>query len=129
VTIALLLMAAIGIFVSSFRREVAAIYTQDPIVNAAALPALSVIAFLIVFDGVQGVLMGALRGAADVVVPTASYALAFWGCAIPLCYYLGYRQREGALGLAWGLTAGLILAVVLLGIRFAIIARRPVRML
>jgi Na+-driven multidrug efflux pump len=63
------------------------------------LPALAVLSFLIVFDGLQGVLMGALRGVADVILPMASYALAFWGCAVPLCYYLGYRQ--GGARSAW----------------------------
>jgi multidrug resistance protein, MATE family len=121
------LMLAIGLAIHFLRREIAAIYTSDAVVTAAALPVLAVLSFLIVFDGVQGVLMGALRGTADVVLPTASYALAFWGCAVPLCYYAGYRQGGGALGLAWGLVAGLILADVLLALRFVIVSRRPVR--
>jgi Na+-driven multidrug efflux pump len=82
-----------------------------------------VLSFIIIFDGVQGV----LRGTADVLLPTLCYALAFWGCAVPLCYHLGYRHGSGALGLAWGLMAGCILASILLGIRFAIVARRPIR--
>jgi len=122
------LMMTIGLAIHFLRAEIAAIYTSDAVVTAAALPVLAVLSFLIVFDGVQGVLMGALRGAADVILPTASYALAFWGFAVPLCYYLGYRQGLGALGLAWGLVAGLILADILLALRFAIVSRRPIRL-
>jgi multidrug resistance protein, MATE family len=68
--------------------------------------------------------MGALRGTGDVILPTATYAISFWGCALPLCYYLGYRQATGAAGIAWGLTAGLVIACVMLGLRFAVVARR-----
>jgi Na+-driven multidrug efflux pump len=69
--------------------------------------------------------MGALRGAADVFLPTATYGVAFWGFAVPVCYYLGYRQGTGAVGLTSGLIAGLIVAGSLLGLRFAIVSRRP----
>jgi MATE family multidrug resistance protein len=121
------LMTAIGLAIHFLRGEIATIYTDDAAVTAAALPALAVLSFLIIFDGLQGVLVGALRGAADVILPTLSYALAFWGCAVPLCYYLGYREGWGTVGLAWGLVAGLILADILLALRFAIVSRRPIR--
>ena len=121
------LMTAIGLAIHFLRSEIAAIYTRDAAVTAVALPVLAVLSFLVIFDGVQGVLMGALRGAADVILPTASFAIAFWGCAVPLCYFLGYRQGVGPLGLAWGLVAGLIVADILLGLRFAIVSRRHIR--
>jgi MATE family multidrug resistance protein len=127
VAIVILLMMGIGLALHFLRRDIIAIYTSDRVVATAALPVLAVLSFLIIFDGVQGVLMGALRGTADVLLPTLCYALAFWGCAVPLCYHLGYRRGAGALGLAWGLMAGCILASILLGIRFAIVARRPIR--
>src|SRR5215472_4256403 len=121
------LMTLIGLAIHFLRGEIAAIYTRDAAVTAVALPVLAVLSFLVIFDGVQGVLMGALRGAADVILPTASFAIAFWGCAAPLCYFLGYRLGVGPLGLAWGLVAGLIVADILLGLRFAIVSRRPLR--
>ena len=46
--------------------------------------------------------MGALRGTGDVVVPMAGYVIAFWVCALPLCYYWGYRQAAGAAGIVGG---------------------------
>ena len=121
------LMTVIGFAIHFLRSDIAAIYTRDAAVTAVALPVLAVLSFLVIFDGVQGVLMGALRGAADVILPTASFAIAFWGCAVPLCYFLGYRQGVGPLGLAWGLVAGLIVADILLGLRFAIVSRRHIR--
>jgi MATE family multidrug resistance protein len=120
------LMLAIGVCISRMRDLIASAYTPDAAVIAVASPVLAVLAVLVIFDGVQGVLMGALRGAGDVVVPTAIYAIAFAGCAIPLGYYLGFHQALGAIGLALGLVAGLVAAVVLLGLRFVAISRRPV---
>jgi MATE family multidrug resistance protein len=119
------LMLPVGLFIRFFRSDIAGIYTSDPLVLSAALPALAAVSLLVILDGIQGVLMGALRGAADVFLPTATYGVAFWGCAVPVCYYLGYRQGTGAVGLTSGLIAGLIVAGSLLGLRFAIVSRRP----
>ena len=38
-----------------------------------------------------------------------------------------FREGWGAVGRAWGLVAGLILADILLALRFAIVSRRPIR--
>jgi multidrug resistance protein, MATE family len=92
---------------------------------AAAPPALGFLCTLVIFDGTQGVLMGALRGAGDVLVPTATYAVAFGGFAIPLCYFVGFRQEGSATGMVVSLVAGLFVAAVLLALRFVTIARRP----
>jgi multidrug resistance protein, MATE family len=125
VALVCLLMLVIAVGIRFFRADIAAIYTGDPAVVAAALPMLGVLSLLVVLDGIQGVLMGALRGAADVLYPMVTYGIAFWGCAIPFSYYLGYRLQSGAVGLAWGLIAGLAVASLLLGLRFTIVARRP----
>ena len=119
------LMVSAGAAIAVFCNQIAALYTSDTVAITAAIPAFAVVSVLVVFDGVQGVLMGALRGAGDVILPTTVYALAFGGCAIPLSYYLGYRQGQGAVGLVLGLVAGLSVAVVLLAARFFFVSRRP----
>jgi len=118
-------MLLVGLGISLMRDEIAAAYTSDPDVIAVASPVLAVLAVLVVLDGMQSVLMGALRGAGDVVVPTGIYAIAFGVCAVPLSYYLGYQQGEGAIGIVLGLTSGLVTAVILLSLRFSWMARRP----
>ncbi|HEX3065015.1 MAG TPA: MATE family efflux transporter [Dongiaceae bacterium] len=120
-------MFVIGIAIHFLRAGIAGVYSVDAAVIEAALPALTVISILVIFDGVQGVLMGALRGTGDVLFPMAGYLIAFWGCALPLCYYWGYRQAAGAVGIVEGLTAGLVVICSLLGGRFYIVARRRVR--
>jgi MATE family multidrug resistance protein len=126
IALVFVLMLLVGLAIRTWRGAIAGIYTADPAVAGAATPALAAISFLVVFDGIQGVLMGALRGAADVALPMACYGIAFWGCSIPICYYFGYRQAIGPEGLIWGLTAGLVVASLLLGLRFAVVGRRPI---
>jgi multidrug resistance protein, MATE family len=118
-------MLVVGLGISQLREFIAGGYTDDPAVIMMASPVLAVLAVLVVFDGTQSVLMGALRGAGDVIVPTAIYAIAFGGCAVPLSYYLGYHQGRGAIGLVLGLVAGLLAAVILLGLRFIWVSHRP----
>jgi multidrug resistance protein, MATE family len=125
VAIVFVLMLAAGTAIAVFSGQIASIYTQDAIAIAAAIPAFRALFFLVVLDGVQGVLMGALRGCGDLLLPTLVYAFAFLGCAIPLSYYFGYRQGEGAVGLVWGLVIGLAVAAGLLAVRFIIVGRRP----
>jgi MATE family multidrug resistance protein len=124
VCLAFLVMLAIGLAIALFRLDVVALYTADPDVAAAAVPALGLLCYLVIFDSTQAVLMGALRGAGDVLVPTATYAVAFGGCAIPLCYYFGYRRNGSTTGLVASLIVGLVVAALLLALRFVVIARR-----
>jgi len=77
-----------------------------------------VAAFVLVPDGVQGVLMGALRGAADVWPATLLYFIAFWLVMIPSGYYLGVVRGGGAPALMTAVLIGTSVAVVLLAIRF-----------
>jgi MATE family multidrug resistance protein len=130
VGLAFFVMLAIGLAIAFFRQDVVALYTADPAVAAAASPALGLLCLLVIFDSTQSVLMGALRGAGDVLLPTATYAAAFGGCAIPLSYYFGYWHAGSTTGLVMSLIAGLIVAAILLALRFVSIARRrpaPVR--
>jgi multidrug resistance protein, MATE family len=86
-----------------------------------------VIVIVIFADGVQGVLIGALRGAGDVAVPTAVYAVSFWGIGVPLAYWLGVAGSGGVRSLFWALFAALAAAAVLLGLRFHAVSRRLVK--
>ena len=120
-------MLLVGVCLSRLRDPIASAYTGDEDVLQVASPVLALLAVLIVFDGTQSVLMGALRGAGDVIIPTGIYAIAFGGCAVPLSYYLGYLHGQGAIGIVLGLTAGLLAAVILLSLRFVWVSRRRLR--
>ena len=104
-----------------------ALYTADAAVLAVAVPTLVVCAVAMVPDGVQTVLIGALRGASDVWPATALYIVAFWIVMVPLGYWLAVSREMGAPGLMAAVAAGATLAAVLLGWRFRRVSARAVR--
>jgi len=119
-------MAAIAPLVMGFRPAIAAFYTDDAAVIARAVPALALVAGLLFVDAGQGILMGAVRGVGDVVVPLGVQVVAYAGVAIPLGYVLAFGFELGIEGLILGLVGGLAVASLLLGLRFAVLTRAPI---
>ena len=118
--------AAIGVVFWIFHHDIAGLYASDPALVQAAGVAIVIAAFILVPDGIQGVLMGALRGFGDVNWPSAMHLVSFWVVTVPLAHHLAFARGWGTDGLLWGLVAGLACASVLLGARFAQVSRRPV---
>ena len=69
-------------------------------------------------DGIQVVVLGALRGLQDVMIPTIITFVAYWGIGFPVSYFFGKEDSLGSFGIWLGLLAGLSSAAVLLYIRF-----------
>jgi MATE family, multidrug efflux pump len=113
------LMMIVGILTTAFADEAAGILTNDPDVLAILVPILaSVVSILVVIDSLQGVLMGALRGCADTLIPTIIYGVSFWVIGVPAGYWWGYRQGLGPNALTWSLLAALAAATTALAWRF-----------
>ena len=96
----------------------AAGFTGEADVVALAAKLLVVAAIFQIFDGGQVIGAGALRGLADVRVPTAITFVAYWVIALPSAYIFGVRGEYGAIGIWAALAAGLAAAGLLLGWRF-----------
>lgn len=79
---------------------------------------LLVAAFFQISDGVQVVVLGALRGLQDVKIPTLITFVAYWGVGFPVMYYLGLHTALESTGIWFGLLAGLTASAILLYIRF-----------
>lgn len=107
--------------------SIVAIYTDNPQVMGTAAAALSLAAFVLIPDGLQAVLNGALRGAADVWPATGLFLIAFWGLMIPAGYLLGVHLRGGASGLVVAIIMGTVCAAAMLAARFHYVSRRPIR--
>ena len=118
------ILAVVGLIYAFYAEGIAAIYTSHADVTAIAVPAVLLTALVLVPDGIQGVLGGALRGAADVWPATGLYVIAFWFFMVPLGYYLGVAQNGGATGLMTAVLVGTIVSSLMLGLRFHHVSRR-----
>jgi len=77
-------------------------------VIAAAAAILRVAAFFQLFDGLQIVVTGSLRGAGDTRTPMVCHLIGYWVIGLPLGAMLCFERGLGARGLWMGLSAGLI---------------------
>lgn len=77
-------------------------------------------------DGIQVVVLGALRGLQDVKVPMYITFVAYWIIGFPISVYLGNFTNLKATGIWIGLLAGLTVAAILLYIRFEKLTKKLV---
>jgi len=95
-------------------------------VIAIAAKLLIVTAFFQVSDGVQVVVLGALRGLQDVKIPMYITFVAYWVIGFPISFYLGKYTELKATGIWIGLLAGLTAAALFLYMRFDKLTRKLV---
>lgn len=84
-------------------------FSGDSEVIALGVRLLFVAAVFQLFDGLQGVTTGALRGLADTRTAMLWNLGGHWGVGLPLGYLLCFRWGYGVVGLWWGLSAGLVI--------------------
>ncbi|WP_129573527.1 MULTISPECIES: MATE family efflux transporter [Sorangium] len=111
---------------AAFPRALIGAFTPDADVLAIGVPLLRIAALFQLFDGVQAVAAGALRGAGDVRFPFWANLGAHWAFGLPLSIGLAFGLDLGVRGLWFGLTAGLIAVAGVLSMRFVRLARAPV---
>lgn len=102
-------MACAGLVFVSIPKVIARAFSPDPAVVRVGATLLLVAAAFQLFDGVQVVTTGALRGAGDTKTPMLANFVAYWFIGIPLGYFLCFRLRWGALGIWIGLCIGLMI--------------------
>jgi MATE family multidrug resistance protein len=95
----------------------ARLYTSDVEVAAMAAALIPLAGVFQVFDGIQVVSIGILRGVADTRWPMIVNILGFWLIGLPVSLWLGFRSGLGPRGLWWGLVLGLALVAVMLLLR------------
>lgn len=112
---AIMLTAALAFFLVP--RQLLGIFTRDVGVIVTGVSLLVVAAVFQLFDGVQTVATGVLRGLGDTRTPMLSNLAAHWLVGLPIGYALCFTVGWGVQGLWIGLSCGLIVvAIVLLGI-------------
>jgi multidrug resistance protein, MATE family len=96
-------------------RPILRIYTNDADVLGSAVGLLAIAAFFQLFDGVQTVATGALRGIGETRVPMLVNLGGYWVFGLPVGYLLCFHAGRGVQGLWWGLTLALVaIALILL---------------
>lgn len=96
-------------------------------VLALAAELLLVAAFFQISDGLQVVILGALRGLQDVRIPTFITFIAYWVIGFPISFYLGLYTPLQSTGIWLGLLAGLTASALMLYLRFNYMSRRQIR--
>ncbi len=101
-----MLLAAVVFLVAP--RPLIALYTRDPRVMAIGPSLLGLAAAFQIFDGIQTVSTGALRGLGETRAPMLANLVGYWVLGLPLGLALCFVLRWGIYGLWIGLTLALI---------------------
>jgi MATE family multidrug resistance protein len=110
------LMAALFIGVP---RLLASAYTSVEEVVVLATLLIPIAGYFQIFDGLQVVAAGLLRGAGDTRAPLVVNIVGFWCLGLPTSLVLAFRLGFGPQGLWWGLVVGLGAVAVFLISRVA----------
>ena len=91
------------------------VYTNQAAVVNMGVPLLALAAAFQIFDGIQTISTGALRGLGETRVPMLANFAGYWIFGLPLGYVLCFWRKQGIFGLWIGLTLALIsIAMVVL---------------
>lgn len=110
-------MATMGLSFILLRNYLPLLFTSDPSVAKIAAGLLVVAAFFQIFDGVQVVLLGALRGIADVRLPMYIAFFSYVVVSLPVSYFVAFILGVGNSGVWVGFVFGLSTAAVLFALR------------
>jgi MATE family multidrug resistance protein len=102
-------------------------FTSEAGLLAAGVSLLYVAAVFQLFDGVQVVAIGALRGAGDTRTPMIWNFVGYWVLGLPVGYYLCFVTGYGVVGLWLGLSLGLIIVGTILLVVWARLSVRWLR--
>lgn len=107
-------MVASGLVFYLGREWLPALFTTDPAVIALTAAVLPVAAAFQIFDGLQVVGGGVLRGMGRTRPAALANLIGYYVLALPLGWWLAFRVGMGVVGLWWGLA--LALAIVALSL-------------
>ncbi len=107
-------MATSGLVMAIIPGPLSTLFTDDARVVALASRLMLLAAAFQLFDGLQGVATGALRGAGDTRTAMICTLCCYWAVGLPVGWSLAFRDDRGVFGLWIGLTLGLFIAGVVL---------------
>ena len=102
-------------------------YIDNAEVIMLAAQLLIIAALFQLSDGIQVVILGALRGLQDVRIPTVICFIAYWIIGFPVSFYFGQEEQLGSMGIWLGLLAGLTASALMLYFRFNYLSKNLIR--
>lgn len=114
----LLFMSVMGVVFIAARNLLPLIFTTDYAVIEIASTLLIVAAVFQVFDGLQVIMLSALRGLADVNVPMLIAFMAYMVVGLPVSYIFSFTLNAGPIGIWYGYLSGLGMAGIFFYFRF-----------
>ena len=111
------LMSIAGLVFALFPEALARLYTDDPGVVAVCVVLLPIAGAFQIFDGVQTVAGGVLRGLGKTRPAAWANFAAYWLIGLPVGYFLALHTAAGIGGLWWSLAGGLAIVAVVLGVQ------------
>lgn len=106
------------------REQLPSWYISDSEVIALGAKLIVIAAVFQIFDGLQSVTTGVLRGYGDVQVPMLLCFVAYWVLGLPLGLFVGFSMGLEAVGLWIGLALGLGVMALVLSARFLRLSSR-----
>ncbi len=100
---------------------------MTPTVIALAATLIPIAGVFQVFDGLQAVAAGVLRGIGDTHAPAIINVVGFWLIGLPVSWVLTFRYGGGAVGLWWGIVVGLAAVALILLARVRVRLGRTMR--
>jgi MATE family multidrug resistance protein len=107
-------MSAAGLALAIVPGWIARLYTPEVAVIGASAALLRIAALFEIFDGLQVVAGGALRGLGDTRTPAFAHFAGYWIVGMPVAWFLCFTYGWGVTGIWVGLTSALILIGLLL---------------
>src|SRR3984893_4437815 len=102
-------MTCSGLVFVSIPLWISRLFPPDPVVIRTGARLLLVAAAFQLFDGLQTVATGALRGSGDTKTPMLANFVAYWLIGLPVGYFLCFKLGWGAVGIWIGLCGGLMM--------------------
>ena len=110
-----------------FKNFLPTLYIDDEAVIKTAASLLLIAGLFQLSDGIQVVVLGALRGLQDVKIPTYLTFVAYWIIGFPVSFVLGKVLGFGSQGIWIGLFAGLTASAILLLMRFNYLSKKLIQ--
>lgn len=109
-------LLAAGFFLG-FGPWLSGLFIDAPEVIKLAASLLVIVGIFQLFDSLQVASVSMLRGLHDARVPALMGFVSYWLVGLPVAAWLGFSLELGAVGVWWGLAAGLVVACFTLGPR------------